>query len=332
VGDVTLEASVVVRTYDPGRWADLVAAVGSVRRQTVRPGEIVVVVDHNPALLERARQALPEAVVVENGDAPGASGGMNSGIAAARGDVVAFLDDDAVAEPDWLRELLRPYADPGVLGVGGRIVPAWAGRRPAWFPEEFDWVVGCTFPGGFDAPGAVRSLIGANMSFRRSIFDHMPWFRTGVGAVGDTLRKCEDTEFSIRVRQTWPEAVLYYQPRAVVRHRVGPERATWRYFRARCFAEGQAKAQVRRLVGAGGALATERTYTLRTLPRALGRHLGDAARHAGGPGALRAGAIVAGLTLTVAGYVAGEAMHRARPEHEPAASPRAFRWHAEPPG
>src|SRR4051794_6211045 len=186
-----LNATVVVRTFDPRRWDDLRAAVDSVVGQTLRPRQIVVVVDHHPQLLERARRALSEATVIENGEAPGASGGMNSGIAAAQGEVVAFLDDDAVAEPDWLAQLVRPYDDRRVLGVGGRILPAWVRQRPNWFPEEFAWVVGCTFPGGFDAAGSVRSLIGANMSFRRSVFDQMPWFRAGVGAVGNTLRKCE---------------------------------------------------------------------------------------------------------------------------------------------
>jgi GT2 family glycosyltransferase len=312
------DVSVVIRTFDTARWNDLQQAVASVRRQTVPPREVIVVVDHNPDLLALATAWLPGVRVVQNGEARGASGGMNSGVAAAGGDVVAFLDDDAVAAPDWLEQLLYPYRDSRVLGVGGWIEPGWTGRRPEWFPPEFSWVVGCTFPGGFDGPGPVRSLIGANMSFRREIFERMPGFRTGVGAVGRTLTKCEDTEFCIRVSRRWPQGLLLYRPQAMVVHRVSPERATWRYFRARCFAEGMAKAQVSHLVGAERALASERSYATRVLPRGLCRNLGDALRRSDTRGGLlRAGAIVAGLGLTTAGFVAGEA--RAR-------QPRAWPW------
>src|SRR5439155_542168 len=66
---------------------------------------------------------------------------------ADRGDVIAFLDDDAVAEPDWLETMLRAYGDGSVMAVGGRIEPLWAAGRPGWFPPEFDWVVGCTYVG-----------------------------------------------------------------------------------------------------------------------------------------------------------------------------------------
>ncbi|MGH2369593.1 MAG: glycosyltransferase family 2 protein [Chloroflexota bacterium] len=306
------DVSVVIRTYDSARWDDLAGAVASVRRQTALPREIVVVVDHNPDLLARARTCLPDVIVVENADAQGASGGMNSGIAAAHGAVVAFLDDDATATPDWLERLVQPYQDRLVLGVGGRIEPAWSGGRPSWFPAEFNWVVGCTFPGGFDAAGPVRSLIGANMSFRRDIFEQLPWFRTGVGAVGKSLQKCEDTEFCIRVAQRWPESVLFYEPQAMVFHRVPDGRASWHYFWSRCYAEGLAKAQVARLVGSQHALASERKYAFRTLPQGLRRNLSDAVRHGDSAGMLRAGAIMAGLAITSAGYVAGTAAQRRR--------------------
>jgi hypothetical protein len=86
----------------------------------------------------------------------------------------------------------------------------------------------------------------------------------------------------------------------------------WRYFRSRCFAEGLAKAQVTRLVGADRALASERTYATRVLPRGVGRNLGDFLRRRDRSGLLRAGAIVAGLGLTTAGFAAGEARRRGR--------------------
>ncbi len=303
-----LDVSVIIRTFSEARWDNLVAAVGSVRLQTCRPREVIVVVDHNPRLLERVNRVLGDVVSVASSGPRGASSAMNSGIAAAQGAILAFLDDDATAAPDWLEYLTAPYIDERVLGVGGRIEPVWphTGRRPAWLPEEFQWVVGCTFPGGFDTGGPVTRLIGANMSFRRQVFEQTSGFRAEIGAVGASLQKCEDTEFCLRVARRWPHHVLLYEPRAVVYHHVPAARIRWQYFCARCYAEGQAKAQIARLAGARQGLALERRYALRTLPRGIVRHLWiDVIGRRDPAGLLRIGAILVGLSLTGAGYAAG---------------------------
>ena len=140
--------------------------------------------------------------------------------------------------------------------------------------------------------------------------------------MGQTLTKCEDTEFCIRVSRRWHQGLLLYRPQAMVVHRVSPERATWRYFRARCFAEGMAKAQVSHLVGAERALASERSYATRVLPAFLHATWAMPCAGARRQGRLlRAGAIVAGLGLTTAGFVAGEARQ-----------PRAWPWQRLIPG
>jgi glycosyltransferase involved in cell wall biosynthesis len=268
--------------------------------------EIVVVVDHNPRLIQRVRRQLPDSIVVENKEARGLSGARNTGIATTKGDVIAFLDDDAAAEPDWLEQLVAGYADPRVCGVGGAIEPAWSNRRPRWLPAEFDWVIGCTYRGMPIQAGPVRNLIGANMSFRREVFDTVGGFRSGMGRLGTRPLGCEETELCIRTRQQWPQKTLLYEPRARVRHRVPVRRARWTYFYARCYAEGLSKALVSEFVGARDGLASERTYTLQILPRGVARGLADSLTgDLGGLG--RAGAIVAGLSVTSAGYAVGKA-------------------------
>jgi glycosyltransferase involved in cell wall biosynthesis len=153
-----LDVSVVICGYAEERWSDLAAAIESVRRQTVPAREIIVVIDHNSKLLLHARQCLRDVKVLENSNPPGASGARNCGAALVRGAIIAFLDDDAVAEPDWLANCLRHYHDPRVLGVGGALLPLWRGKRPRWFPEEFNWVIGCTYTGLPEATSAVRNL------------------------------------------------------------------------------------------------------------------------------------------------------------------------------
>jgi GT2 family glycosyltransferase len=302
--------------YTNARWADMCLALKSLREQTLPPREIIVVVDHNTALLQRVRSTLPDVVAIANTEARGLSGARNSGIAAARGALVAFMDEDAVADLDWLAHLSAGYTHPQVLGVGGAIVPTWDGGRPAWFPSEFDWVVGCTYTGMPEQTAPVRNLIGCNMSFRREVFAAVGGFREGIGRVGKRPVGCEETELCIRVRQRWPQGVLRYEPRAQVRHRVRAERARWSYLSARCYAEGWSKALVARYVGAQDALSSERRYVVQTLPRgvlrAISRSLQGNRAELG-----QVGAIVGGLALTAADYLAGrleQRTHGRRPD------------------
>jgi GT2 family glycosyltransferase len=309
--------SVVVCAFTDRRWEDVHAAVASLRAQRHEPHEIILSVDHNPELHSRLRASMPDVVVVQNRHAPGLSGGKNTGAGLARGEVVAYLDDDAVADPDWLTVLAAGYTDPSVIGVGGLTLPLWpsaspsrdlavvraTGRRPRWFPEEFDWTVGCTYRGM--SPGPVRNLMGGNCSFRAEAFEVAGGFTPGIGR-GAQKRPlgCEETEFCIRLSRHRPDSVLLFDNRAVIWHRVPPERARFGYFRARCYAEGLSKALVTRSVGAGDGLASERAHVLRTLPRGVVRGLREAVE-GDLSGLARSAVIVAGLSITAAGYAAG---------------------------
>lgn len=292
--------SVVICAYSLDRWDDLAAAVASVRAQTPPPLETIVVVDHNDALLERARREL-EATVVASSGAPGLSHARNAGIAAARGEIVAFLDDDAAAEPGWLAALAGPYEDAAVIAVGGAVEPRWLAGRPATFPPEFDWVVGCTYRGHPTERTAVRNVIGANMSFRRSVFDEVGGFDADIGRVGTRPVGCEETELCIRAGRTRADAVVLYEPAARVLHAVPPARTTWGYFVRRCFGEGLSKAVVARLAGRDAALRTERGYVARTVLGGIARDLG-AVRRGDAAGPVRAARMAVGLGAAAAGY------------------------------
>lgn len=295
--------SVVICAYTELRWDELVRAAESVRSQTVPPREIIVVIDHNPALLERAHSQIAGVTVLASEAARGLSGARNTGISAAHGEIIAFMDEDAAAAPDWLEKLGADYADPRVLGVGGAIVPMWLEGRPAWFPEEFDWVVGCTYRGMPAAPAPVRNLIGCNMSFRRKVFEAIGGFRSGIGRIGTRPVGDEETEFCIRAGQRWAQGIVLYEPRAQVHHQVPAQRANWSYFGSRCYAEGLSKALISQLVGARDGLASERTYTFRTLPQGVVRGLADTVFGRDVRGIARASAIVFGLAATTVGYL-----------------------------
>ncbi|AZM52399.1 family 2 glycosyl transferase [Streptomyces sp. WAC 01529] len=311
---MTTDISVVICVYTEDRWEDILAAVASVRAQSLPALETLLVVDHNVSLLDRLAREYKETEgvrVLANAGPRGLSAGRNTGIAASRGSVIAFLDDDAVAERDWLRHFAEAYEDPRVFAVGGRTMPLWeSGRRPGWFPEEFDWVVGCTYKGHPEGRARVRNVLGGNASFRRSAFDVAGGFATGIGRDGDKRPLgCEETEFCIRLSRAEPDAVLLIDDRSVIHHRVPAARERFRYFRSRTYAEGLSKALVSRSVGAGKGLESERRYTTRVLPAGVGRGLRDAVLGRPG-GAGRAGAIVAGVAAAAGGYLLGSVRAR----------------------
>ncbi|MER5866308.1 glycosyltransferase family 2 protein [Kitasatospora sp. NPDC002040] len=295
-----LTLTVVVCSYTMGRWSDLVAAVRSLQQQRRPAEEVLLVVDHCPELAVRAAGVLAGVRVVANRERPGLSGARNTGVALAQGEVVAFLDDDATADPDWTEQLMAAYRDPRVLGVGGLVRPRWEIGRPSWFPPEFDWVVGCSYRGMPEQGGPVRNFIGANMSFRRAELVAAGGFRPDLGRVGNRPLGCEETELCIRLAAGRPEAELRYEPAAGVSHRVPEGRTNWAYFRSRCYAEGLSKAVVARHTGRGPALACERRYLRSVIPRGMARSIGP---RGGGPRELFA--LTLGVTATLTGYATG---------------------------
>jgi GT2 family glycosyltransferase len=302
--------SVVICAYTTKRWDQLQAAVESVAGQSADV-EIVIVVDHDDDLLDMCVAEWPQHRVVANQFAQGLSGARNTGVSHTTGEVIAFLDDDAVAESGWLDVLTAGFAAPSVGGVGGHVKPAWTVTPPRWLPPEFWWVVGCSYVGLPTDAREIRNPIGANMAFTRSVFEQVGGFREEIGRVGTIPLGCEETEFSIRARAAGFS--VWYHPTATVLHSVPAERLTPRYFLRRCYAEGLSKALVSALAGRSDGLASERAYATRTLPRAVGGALAQAVR---GParidGLRRAAAVIAGLLSASAGFVRGTMAHRRR--------------------
>jgi GT2 family glycosyltransferase len=303
--------AVVVCAYTAERWNDIRDGLRAVFAQRPAPALVVLVIDHNEPLAHRARAELtallPALQIVSNTGARGLSGARNTGIAATASDIVAFLDDDAVPQPGWLAELTAPFADPDVWVTGGRALPNWPGQqRPGWWPEEFDWVVGCSYRGLPTRISQVRNVIGASMAMRRDAFLVAGTFREGIGRIGKKPLGGEETELCIRLSQARPGSRIVYAPASVVSHRVSGYRVRMGYFLARCFAEGVCKAQITATVGGTDATASERSYVARVLPRGVIRGLHETLRGRLS-GFARAVAIIVGLLTTTTGYACGKA-------------------------
>jgi GT2 family glycosyltransferase len=305
VGQVTpLTAAVVVCTASHERAELLLACVDSLLLGVRLPDELLVVVDRNPSLAAELAGRLPPPARLLETELGGLSNARNAGIAAARSDVVAFVDDDVTVDCLWLSSLMRVFeTHADVLGAGGPIEPRWGTER-RWLCDELLWVVGCTYGGHREDAGPIRNPIGANMAFRRSQLMALGGFAARFGKRGNTLGTCEETELSLRLERVEGPGRIRYVTGARVRHFVPPARVSWRLLVRRSISEGLSKGRLRRMYRAP-ALGTEGLYVRHVVGQALPALVADGVRGRDA-GALRsAGALATSLVLTGSAFVAG---------------------------
>ncbi|PSQ32846.1 glycosyl transferase family A [Halobacteriales archaeon SW_12_69_24] len=197
------------------RYDDVVEAARSVFDQTHDDVELVLISDGNPDVFDRFE--------AEFGDRPGVrthcndrNRGLlvsrNDGADVATGDIVAFLDDDAVAHPEWIERLVAAYEDHDAVAAGGKMVPMWVDGEPRFLPEEHYYLIGATHRG---------NLQGG------------------------------ETELCERLRAEYGRGV-YYVPEAEVAHKVFDYRTDPRWLLDRAFWQGYSKRGMEQFVAGSG--------------------------------------------------------------------------------
>lgn len=209
----------------------------------------LLVVDNNSR--DRTREVIndfclryPERVRYVFEAQQGLSNARNAAIRQARGEILAFVDDDVTVEPKWLDNLTAALRDGPWAGSGGRILPPKGFAPPPWLALRGPWGQGGVLCALFDMGDSAEQLqkeppYGTNMAFRKEMFEKYGGFRTDLGRCGTGLIGNEDTEFGRRLMAGGER--LRYVPSAVVYHSVPAERLNKRYFRAWWFAFGRAQ-------------------------------------------------------------------------------------------
>jgi GT2 family glycosyltransferase len=294
--------SVIICAYTEDRWELMLQSVASVQEQILQPCEIIVCIDHNETLFHRCAAywadfaaSAPPIRVMQNKYDGHLGSARNTAAETAAGEILAFLDDDAAADKDWLEILTDPYQHERIGAVGGRPIPVFEAGRPAWFPVQFDWVFGCAYDGLPTGRGPLARLIGANMSVRRTLLEQVRGFHSD---------NHDDMDMCHRVAHIKGSEAVIYEPAATVRHFVPASRSTWKYFWRRCFFVNKGKVEAFAQMGGAATLGADARFVWYALTKGVLRGMLQAAK-GDAHGLARSAAIIAGVGLAAAGHVAG---------------------------
>jgi glycosyltransferase involved in cell wall biosynthesis len=232
-----MHLSVVVCTYN--RAASLRRTLDALDAQVTPPPLAweVVIVDNNSTdatraeverFAGRARMPVRSVFVARQG----LSHARNAGLAEVRGAIVAFTDDDVDPLRDWVAHVAGVMDEARADVLGGRIVPAWIESPPRWLADRPNLLAELAIldhptPTTVEAVGATPNVWGANMAFRRGVFEGLGGFDTRRGIVGHKLYRGEESELVGRALAAGFRVV--YDPRPVVRHRIGRDRTRLAY-------------------------------------------------------------------------------------------------------
>jgi glycosyltransferase involved in cell wall biosynthesis len=243
--------SIITTSYSMERLGDITELLDSIHAQAYKNIEVLVVTERSQELTNNIEAYIDQKGysgmrVLYNQGEWGLSSARNLGIERASGEVIAFVDDDALLLPGWAEETAKTYAeDSPIIGLTGPILPLWERDSMAWFPREFYWIFSCTY-WDWAEKTEVRNGYGTNISFRREAFDLCGLFETSLGVKGHGRGGWqgpggEETEFSLRARQKTGKRIIY-SPEVKVKHKVYGYRLSTKFIAKRAYWEGRAKA------------------------------------------------------------------------------------------
>lgn len=245
--------AVVVTSYSLERRQDVCDALISLACQD-KPADEVLFVAEGPKELQRAIEAHAGAIglrgfrSLRNEGDQGLSAARNVATMSTNADLIAFLDDDAVAEPGWGAAVRAAFgADETVIGVTGPVHPLWVERPVTWLPPELYWLISCTDFTGWNTRRQVRSAWGVNMAFRRRTFELAGLFSADAGYTAGARHQPwgDDVEFSLRARRA-TGGTIWFEPGMRVRHKISTDRVGPRFAAARARQVGASQRLARR--------------------------------------------------------------------------------------
>jgi glycosyltransferase involved in cell wall biosynthesis len=247
---LSIRITIAVPTYNRSRLLGAtLASIGALQLPARIEAECVVVDNRSTDDTTRivaefaANCAMPTRYVYESG--AGSSHARNRAVEEARGDLILFIDDDAVAEPDWAVELLAEMERRQLDVACGMVLPRWCREPPRWLGPRL-YVRLAVHDAARLALASraecdtIHNYFSANVVFRRRIFEMFGNFRQDLGVVGGNPMSGEDTELFARIMAKG--GAVSFAPRARVHHIIPPERMRQIVSMAKSFAFGYGSA------------------------------------------------------------------------------------------
>lgn len=215
--------STVIVTYN--RFLSCKRTVNSLLSQSLLPSEIVIIDDASSKPFEFNH---PLVRVIRNNSEMGLSVSRNIGVKVSKGDIITFIDDDAIADRDWIKNIKRAFLEFNADIVGGPVFPLFLSKPPKWFNvKQFGVCIGVN---------QKDDIIGCNFAVKRSVFERIGYFSESLGRKYGVLLSGEETEFLQRARRA--KLKVLFIPDAKVYHIVYPHRLTLYYLMRRIWWQG----------------------------------------------------------------------------------------------
>lgn len=221
------KVSVIIGSYRPGKC--LYRCIKSLNKQTILPDEVIIGVDRFDTyrVLTAEKCKFPLSVAVSG--KTGVSAARNAAYLTSTGDILAFIDDDAVADTDWVAQIQRIFNNQSVSCAGGPVFPQFERQS---IPQQWYWIIGCT--------GISNRPICSNMAIRRSDFKEMGGFPENLGRIKQNLNIGEETELILALEANGKRVV--WEPPMITHHWCPASRLKWNYIISRAYKEGVGKA------------------------------------------------------------------------------------------
>lgn len=214
--------SIIVSTFSTERINDVENLLKSIKYQSYIYIEILIIVDENKELYYKIEKLISDIEkdirIIFNPKNEGLAFSRNIGIKNSTGDIIAFVDDDAILYPDWAEEIVKTFDKNNIGAVAGDIIPLWEYNFMSWFPKELFWMISCSYSMTPDYKCEVERGFGTNMAFKKDIFFEVGMFDTEFGINGTRWIGGEDTIMFLKVKCNGNK--VFFNPEAKIFHKI----------------------------------------------------------------------------------------------------------------
>ncbi len=246
--NIKIFVSVIISTISMKRYNDLVELLNGIKLQTYNNVETVLVIDENIELYNKIVSLVysdQNIKIIFNPKNRGLSYSRNIGIENANGDIVAFIDDDAIPVPKWIESIVYTLNSIEAGAVTGDVVPIWEKEYISWFPKELHWMISCSY---IMTPNKICEIdrgFGTNMAFKKELVKKVGMFNTNLGVNGDNWIGGEDSDMFLNIKAIGKKVL--FNPDAKVLHKIFTNRITLGNIIKRSFNGGISVAVMKRL-------------------------------------------------------------------------------------